>query len=47
MKDDLKLPIFNQTWELALLSMGKKILYNKWIYWIWRKMMALRGIKPA
>jgi len=32
MKYEMKPLIFNQTWKLAMLAMGKKALHNKWIY---------------
>ena len=32
MKDEMKSLISNQTWELAILPVGKKELHNKWVY---------------
>ena len=32
MKEEMKSLIFNQTWELAKLPVGKKELHKKWVY---------------
>jgi hypothetical protein len=32
MKDEMKSLISNNTWEVAELPVGKKALYNKWVY---------------
>ena len=32
MKDEMDSLLGNQTWELTKLPIGKKVLYNKWVY---------------
>ena len=32
MKDEMDSLLGNQTWELTELSVGKKVLHNKWVY---------------
>ena len=32
LKDEMKLLVSNQTWELAKLLEGKKTLQNKWVF---------------
>ena len=32
MKDEMDSLLENQTWELTELSVGKKVLHNKWVY---------------
>ena len=32
MKDEMDSLLGNQTWELTELPVGKKALYNKWVY---------------
>ena len=32
MKDEMDSLLGNQTWELTELLIGKKALYNKWVY---------------
>ena len=32
MKDEMDSLLGNQTWELTELTVGKKVLHNKWIY---------------
>ena len=45
MKDEMDSLLGNQTWELTLLLVGKKVLHNKWVYRIKNEYDGSKGYK--
>jgi len=45
MKDEKKSLLFNHTYKLAKLHVGKKTFYNEWVYQVKEDQMAPRDTK--
>ena len=46
MKDEMDSLLGNQTWNLTKLPVGKKVLYNKWVYKIKNEHDGSKRYKP-